>query len=233
VRENDLLRLIRARRSAVRFKDRPVSLENVELILEAGRWAPSYINSQPWEFIVLRAARLRTRVAEILRRLTMSWQVFAQAPVLIIVAVDSRTDPRHHLQDGAAAAQNMALMAQSLGLASLWVAVYAEENTRGTAEDELRDLLRVPRSLRLVVAMPIGVPAALAESSRRPLSEMIHEDGYSNSHGPAGRRAGAQTTAPSRTTPRNTAEVLHSVAQGKNDGRTHGGGSAEDRGDSR
>jgi nitroreductase len=182
VRENELLRVMRERRSAIRFKERPVSQENLDLILEAGRWAPSYINSQPWEFIVLRALTLRTRVAEILRRLTMSWDVFAQAPVLIIIAVDARTDPRHHLQDGAAAAQNMALMAHSLGLASLWVAIYAEANTRGTPEDELRDLLRVPRSLRLVVAMPIGVPAERAEGSRRPLSEMVHEDGYSNGH---------------------------------------------------
>jgi nitroreductase len=182
VRENDLLRVIRERRSVLRFKERPVSQENLELILEAGRWAPSYINSQPWEFIVLRAQKLRTRVAEILRRLTMSWQVFAEAPVLIIIAVDSRTDPRHHLQDGAAAAQNMSLMAHSVGLASLWVAIDAEANARGTPEDELRDLLRVPRSLRLVVAMPIGVPAQHAETSRRPLSEMVHEDGYANGH---------------------------------------------------
>ena len=133
MRENDLLKLIRERRSVARFKDRPVSPEQVELLLEAGRWAPSYINSQPWEFIVVRASRLRVRAAEILRRLTMSWQVVSQAPVLIIVAVDARTDPRHHLQDGAAAAENIALMAHSLGLASLWVAIYAEANTRGSA----------------------------------------------------------------------------------------------------
>ena len=182
VRENELLRVIRERRSAVRFKERPVSQENLDLILEAGRWAPSYINSQPWEFIVLRDARLRTRVAEILRRLTMSWEVIAQAPVLIVVAVDARTDPRHHLQDGAAAAENMALMAHSLGLASLWVAIDAEANSRGTPENDLRDLLRVPRSLRLVVAMPIGVSAERVESSRRPLAEMVHEDGYANGH---------------------------------------------------
>jgi nitroreductase len=168
------------RRSAVLFKDREVSRESLELILEAGRWAPSYINSQPWEFIVVRAPRLRARVAEIMSRITISWQAFSQAPVTVIIAVDSRTDPRHHLQDAAAAAQNMSLMAHSLGLATLWVAVYGETDGRGTPEGDLRGLLRIPRALRLAAAMPIGVPAAQSEGIRRPLAEMVHEETYRN-----------------------------------------------------
>ncbi|MCX7037956.1 MAG: nitroreductase family protein, partial [Spirochaetes bacterium] len=53
MKENDVLRAIRGRRSVIRFTDAPVSDEQVDTILEAGRWAPSYINSQPWEFIVV------------------------------------------------------------------------------------------------------------------------------------------------------------------------------------
>ncbi len=138
MKDNDLLKVIRGRRSTLRFKERAVSDDALEAILEAGRWAPSYINSQPWEFIVIRAPKLRARVADIMRRLTISWEGFAQAPVLIIVAVNASTDPRHHVQDGAAAAQNMALMAHSLGLASLWVAIYGETDACGTPEDEPR-----------------------------------------------------------------------------------------------
>ncbi len=177
---SSLLKLMKERRSAVRFKDRAVGEESVELILEAGRWAPSYINSQPWEFIVVREPRLRAGVAEIVRRITISWGCFAEAPVIVMIAVDARTDPRHHLQDGAAAAQNMALMAHSLGLGCLWVAVYGESDAKGTPEDDLRCLLRVPRSLRLVAAMPIGVPAEQVESTRRPLADMVHADVYKN-----------------------------------------------------
>jgi nitroreductase len=176
--DNEVLKAIKGRRSVLRFDDGSVSEDHLEAILEAGRWAPSYINSQPWEFIVVRDSRLRMRAADILRRVTISWQGFAQAPVIVVVAVDASTDPRHHLEDGAAAAQNMALMAHSLGLASFWAGVHGETDGHGTPEDELRLLLRVPRRLRLVAAMPIGAPAYRAESTRRPLSEMIHVDGY-------------------------------------------------------
>jgi nitroreductase len=168
----------------LRFDDGSVSEDHLEAILEAGRWAPSYINSQPWEFIVVRDLRLRIRAADILRRVTISWQGFAQAPVLVIVAVDVSTDPRHCVEDGAAAAQNMALMAHSLGLATFWAGVHGEVDARGTPEDEIRSLLGIPRRMRLVAALPIGVPAYKAESTRRPLSEMIHVDGFRDA-GPA------------------------------------------------
>jgi nitroreductase len=178
MREKELLALIRSRRSVLRFEQSEITDEQVDLILEAGRWAPSYINSQPWEFFVLRDGALRERTADILRRVTISWQGFAQVPVIIVVAVDSATDPRHHLEDGAAAAQNMALMAHGMGLATFWAGLYGENDARGTPEDELRTLLGAPRKLRLVAALPIGVAAHASESVRRPLPELVHVDGY-------------------------------------------------------
>jgi nitroreductase len=176
--DNEILRAIRSRRSVLRFTDDTVDEEKLEAILEAGRWAPSYINSQPWEFVVVRDVRLRSRMADVLRRVTISWRGFEQAPVIIVVAVDIATDPRHHVEDGAAAAQNMTLMAHSLGLATFWAGIYSDENAPGTPEDELRALLGIPRSMRLVAALPVGFPAVRPESGRRPLSEMVHWDGF-------------------------------------------------------
>jgi nitroreductase len=111
---------------------------------------------------------------------TISWQGFAQAPVIIIVAVDISTDPRHYTEDGAAAATNMTLVAHSLGLASFWAGVCAEYDGRGSPEDDIRALLSIPRKLRIISALPIGVAASQPEATRRPLSEMIHWDGYTN-----------------------------------------------------
>jgi nitroreductase len=176
--ENVVLEAIRGRRSVVRFSEAAVSDEQLEAILEAGRWAPSYINSQPWEFIVVRDARLRARAADILRRVTISWQGFAQAAALIVVAVDSALDPRHHREDGAAAVQNMAVMAHSLGLASFWAGILEATDAAGSPEDEVRTLLGVPRRRRLVAVLPVGVAAYEAKGSRKPLSEIVHQDGF-------------------------------------------------------
>jgi nitroreductase len=178
MQENEVLKAIRGRRSVIRFSDSPVSEELLEAILEAGRWAPSYINSQPWEFIVVRDSELRARAAEILRRVTISWQGFGQAPVILVVAVDAGKDPRHHIEDGAAAAQNMALMAHSLGLATFWAGVYGGTEGKGSPEEELRSLLLLPRGHRIVAALPVGFPAYEAKASRRPLGEMVHANRF-------------------------------------------------------
>ncbi len=46
--------IIYNRRSVRKFTDEPVSEEDLKLILEAGRWAPSGEDAQPWRFIVVR-----------------------------------------------------------------------------------------------------------------------------------------------------------------------------------
>ena len=51
---NDLLELMKTRRSIRRYQEKDVPDELLEKIMEAGRWAPSGDNGQPWRFIVVR-----------------------------------------------------------------------------------------------------------------------------------------------------------------------------------
>src|SRR5271167_4336314 len=58
------------RRRSIRtgfLKDKPVSDELIEKILEAARWAPSAGNSQPWEFLVIRDLEIREKIVEIFK----------------------------------------------------------------------------------------------------------------------------------------------------------------------
>lgn len=57
--------IIYNRRSVRKFNDQPVSDEDLELILEAGRWAPSGEDAQPWRFIVIRDAEKRKALGKI------------------------------------------------------------------------------------------------------------------------------------------------------------------------
>jgi nitroreductase len=176
--ENDILRAAKSRRSVIRFADGPVTDEQLEAILEAGRWAPSYINSQPWEFIVVRDGATRAKVAEVLKRVTLAWTGFAQAPVLVAVVVDPTRDPSHSVEDGAAAVQNMALAAHSLGLASFWAGLHAADGGKGSVVDEIRGLLAIPKQMSLVAVLPIGHPGYEAKSTRRPLAESVHAERF-------------------------------------------------------
>ena len=61
---DELLALIKSRRSIRRFKPKRVPIELVEKVIEAGRWSPSGDNSQPWEFVVVRDDNKLEKVRE-------------------------------------------------------------------------------------------------------------------------------------------------------------------------
>ena len=62
---NDLLELMKTRRSIRRYKDKDVPDELLEKIMEAGRWAPSGDNGQAWRFIVVRDYETRKALSRI------------------------------------------------------------------------------------------------------------------------------------------------------------------------
>ncbi len=65
MKTEELLNVIRTRRSVRVYKGGKVSDRQLETILEAARWAPSGANTQPWEFVVTRARKKMKRVREI------------------------------------------------------------------------------------------------------------------------------------------------------------------------
>ncbi len=177
----DLLEVMRGRRSVLRFKGDPLPEEDLQRILEAGRWAPSYANAQPWKFVVVREEESRKALGRLVERVLVfrpGRVAFAaaglgEAPVVIAVVVDPARDPLHHLEAGAAAAQNMALMAHALGYASFWAGVAG----RGEVEREIKRILGVPRGMRVVALLPLGKPAYDPEPAQRlPLSEIVVEE---------------------------------------------------------
>jgi len=176
--DNPTLMAIRERRSALKFASSPVTDDQLEAILEAGRWAPSGLNSQPWEFVVVKDPEIRAQVGAILGRITRAWAGFTAAPVIIIVSVEPSQDPDHFVEDGAVVAQNLCLAAHAVGLGSSWAGTHARRARRGSVEGALKKVLSLPRSRRIIAAVPIGVPEFTRQSSRRPLAEIVHHDRF-------------------------------------------------------
>jgi nitroreductase len=175
---NPTLTAIRERRSANRFLSQPITDEQMDAILEAGRWAPSALNSQPWDFVVVTDPVLRSEMGAILRDVTWAWSGFAAAPAIIVVSVNPARDPVHFVEDGAIAAQNLCLAAHSVGLASSWAGVYRGDTRDRTAEKILRKLLLLPRAHRIIAVVPVGTPSHVSRGSRRPLAEMVHQNHF-------------------------------------------------------
>lgn len=177
--DNPTLTAIRERRSAMRFASEPlVTDEQLDAILEAGRWAPSAFNSQPWDFVVVTDQAKRSEIGATLRQQALVWDEFADAPVIIVVSVNTSRDPGHFVEDGAIAAQNLCLAAHSVGLASSWAGVYARGAGRDTVERALKKLLSLPRTHRIIAVVPVGTATHVGQSSRRPLAEMVHRDRF-------------------------------------------------------
>lgn len=148
----DLFDVIKARRSCRSFLGEPLAEEVIEKIIEAGTWAPSPLNAQPWEFIVVTNPEMRGKLyeeGERCRRWALEssgwkWldkyrvEFLKDAPALVVIVGDpKKTGVDQFLEDGsmgyqyacAAAVQNMMLAAQALGIGSLWYTLYDKKRT--------------------------------------------------------------------------------------------------------
>jgi len=173
---NPVLEAIRDRRSIIRFEKVPVEEEKVQAILEAGRWAPSWLNSQPWRFIVVTDQKVKESLSEHVP--TIYNLGVREAPVCIAVSVNPRDDPFHFVEDGASATQNMSLAAQSLGLGSCWIGVFDLKGEKNSAEERIKAVLGIPKNFRLISVLPIGVPRNVPEKERKELSQIVCRDKF-------------------------------------------------------
>jgi nitroreductase len=173
---NLLLKAIQERRSIFRFKSEDVGQDKIDAIIEAARWAPSFVNSQPWNIIVVKDKETRRRLRELAA--TIAAVGIEESPVTFIVSVDPKKDPHHYVEDGSAATQNMALAAHSLGLSSFWVGVYDVSGNRASSEEKIKKLLNIPMEHRVISMLPVGVPAMTLYKDRKQTSEFVYHDTF-------------------------------------------------------
>jgi nitroreductase len=164
---NEVLEAIKNRRTIRKFKPDPIDEEKLEKVLEAGRWAPSFSNLQPWRFIVTKDQKVKDGLDRAAKESVLPMGI-SEAPVVILVCVDRRIDPLHGIETGAAATQNITLAAHSLGLGTGWIGIWDTE-----AETAVRKIFQLPGTMRVVSLVPLGNPDESPTGSRRPLEEFI------------------------------------------------------------
>jgi nitroreductase len=168
---NPVLKAIRDRRSIIRFKSTPIDDEKVKAVLEAGRWAPSWMNMQPWRFITVKDGGIKEQLSSIVP--TFFNLSIKDASICIVVCVNPKEDPYHFIEDGTTATQNMALAAQSLGLGTSWIGVFSLDNERSSAERKLKEILAIPKDWRVISVLPLGAPKFKEHKTRKELSELL------------------------------------------------------------
>jgi nitroreductase len=164
-----VLDLIKRRRSIRKYKDEPVSDEDIRALLEAAMAAPSADNLQPWEFVVVQDESLRQTLSQ-----THPWsRMCAGAPVVFAVCVHSRRS-NHWIEDASAATENLLLAATALDLGAVWVGIYPNAGY----ESHVRDALDIPASMRVLCLVPVGHPAESKPADTKYDEDKVHYDGY-------------------------------------------------------
>jgi nitroreductase len=164
---------ITARRNVREFSEEPLTEEQIRIILEAGRRAPSSRNWQPWDFV---AVTERER----LRELSGVWQGgghIAGAALAVAFVIDEPADTR------------TALTARyDLGQASLQMMVAAADLGIGSGHSSVgdQDLARqvlggVPEDKRVEFIVDFGFPAdrplkPILKPNRKPFEEVVHRE---------------------------------------------------------
>lgn len=168
--QNKVLRAIFRRRSIRSFTRDPVDRGSVETILQAGRWAPSGLNNQPWRFMVFFAGDPRQ---EGLAKCTRYGSIVLSAQVLILVCIDKASmysATKDHQSIGACL-QNMLLAVHSLGLGGVWLGEILNR------EEQALEVLGLNKEdYGLMAVLALGHPAEEGSSDRKPLQELLLEE---------------------------------------------------------
>tara|TARA_Y100001934_G_scaffold276211_1_gene372227 strand:- start:741 stop:1550 length:810 start_codon:yes stop_codon:yes gene_type:complete len=202
-----LIDVVERRRSVRKFEPgKAVSRETLLKIANAGRWAPSGANVQPWDFLVIDDPDMRDRVIEVFLRQAERLKEFAKGfpavykrylnnTVAIVIVLG---DPRWALSfphgttpesEAEYAANNDNIFYSSLGAAiqNIQLAVTACGLTsawlsgggENTTNRELSEVLGYPPFLTACGTVPIGYPVKEIERRfRRPLEQVVHFNSY-------------------------------------------------------
>lgn len=148
--------LAHARYSVRSFKNQPIEEEKMNLILEAGRIAPTACNNQPQKIYVAKSEESRKKLASVCR-------CTFDAPVILVVCYDRTRDWKNKLMpgyesgetDAAIVCTHMMLQAFELGIGSCWVGYF---NAQAVSE-----VLDLPENITVSALLPMGYPADKAE----------------------------------------------------------------------
>jgi nitroreductase len=161
-----MLTTIKTRRSVRQYTEITPKSSDIKKILEAGRWAPSGLNNQPWKFLIVKAKGVINAISGF----TKYSKIIKNAPVLILVFLDLETSYNRDkdLMAIGASIQNMLLEAHSLKLGACWLGEILNR------KKDVIKFLKLDSNLELMAVVSLGYPAEKRlKSNRKPLQELL------------------------------------------------------------
>lgn len=163
----EFLELAKKRYSVRAYKNEAVEDEKLNAILEAARFAPTAVNYQPFQIIVIKT---EGREEELKRIYQAEW--FREAPIVICVCAIpnnawKRRDGKNYADvDATIVMDHIILAATSMGLGTCWIGAFDV--------NAAKEVLNLPDGVEPLVFTPIGYPAdQIGEKNRKEISELV------------------------------------------------------------
>ncbi len=161
--EKSAFDVLRNRHSCRKFTSQPVTKQELEQIVDAGRLAATARNVQPWHFVVVTDPAKRREIAD----MTEYGKFIADSAACIVVLCE---DTKYYLEDGCAATENLLLAAEALGLGCCWVA-----GDKKPYASQIVKCLGGPAKMKLISLVAVGHAAEQTpRAAKKSISEVIH-----------------------------------------------------------
>ena len=160
--------IIAKRKSSRNFIEKSVDINDVYLLLESARWAPSGKNGQPWRFIVVKEKGIKLKIANC----SIYKKKKKNADTFIVVYLDKDKSYNYikDVQGIGAAIENICIQATAMDLGTCWIGEILSN------EHEVNCILNVPSNFELMAVICVGYTESVFEHSQRlPLDELIHK----------------------------------------------------------
>ncbi|GEM_PF-431349 len=159
----EVLKLLKERRSVRKYSSREVPAKYIEMLLEAASYAPSGGNKADWKIILVTNPETKKQLTKV----SLNQEFIEEAP-LVLVFCGGR------LVDVSAAIENVLIMAHALGLEGCWIGAFDKNS--------VKKILGIPENTKVHYIVTIGFPEEkLTDPGKRFVEEIVYYEKWSES----------------------------------------------------
>jgi len=177
-----LMDVIKGRRSIRKFEPQDLTEDQLQQILDAVRWSPTWANTQCCEIVVARDPEVKKRLCETVPKSNPAGKGLASAPAILVLCGKLQSSGYYkgevttkfgdwYMFDLGIASQSICLAAYDQGLGTVIIGLF-DHDAAGRA-------VGLPDGYELVAMIPVGVPAQDSKApKRREIDEFTHTDRF-------------------------------------------------------
>jgi len=164
----DALTVIHSRKSVRKYLDKPVTKEQLEILLRAGMAAPTAGDKRPWSFVVITDPAM----LDTLSFASHGARMLSSAAAAIAVCGDKSAGFKSEVwvQDCSAASENILLAAEAIGLGAVWIGIYLNDEPT----QYVKRVLGLPEEVFALNIIAIGYPTGEEKPKNKWDTTRIH-----------------------------------------------------------